>query len=256
MTFDANDPPATALGWLFDRPIAHRGLHDRALGVVENTPGAVARAIEHGLSVEVDVQETADGEAVVFHDDTLDRLTEETGPVMARSVAQLRRAAFRETADRIWTLDECLDLIGGRAALAVEIKTVGDHRRFTRRVADILTARGGRVAAKSFDPRVVATLREIAPRIPRGVVGEAFRDGDPHWAHLGPLKRFAARNLLHFPATRPDFLSWSVQDLDRPVVRLARRAGLPVMTWTVRTPEDQARAALGADQMVFESFVP
>lgn len=245
-----------ALDGLFERPIAHRGLHDRAKGVVENTASSVARALEQRFSIEIDVQETAEGEAVVFHDDTLERLTEGTGPVIARTVAELRAIPFRETADRIWTLDECLDLVGDQAALAVEVKTVGDHRRLTQRVAKVLSARGGSLAAKSFDPRVVADLRTLAPRIPRGVVGEAFSDGDPHWAHLGPLRRFAARNLLHLPATRPHFLSWSVHDLDRSAIRLARRAGLPVMTWTVRTPEDQARAALGADQMVFEGFIP
>lgn len=244
------------LDWLFERPIAHRGLHDRALGVVENTPSAVARAIEHGYAIEIDVRETADGEAVVFHDEALDRLTEATGRVAEKSLAELRRAPFRETSDRIWTLDECLDLVAGRAALVVEVKAARDHARLTRRVAERLVARGGPVAAKSFDPRVVATLRRLAPGLARGVIGEAFRDVDADWAHLGRGGRFAARNLLHLPMTRPDFLSWNVHDLERRIVRMLRARGRPVMTWTVRTPADQARAALLADQMVFEGFLP
>lgn len=245
------------LDWLFERPIAHRGLHDRAIGVVENTPSAVARAVEHGFGVEIDVQISADGEAVVFHDDTLDRLTEASGPVDALPLAELRKIPFRETADRIWTLDECLDLMGGRTPLTVEIKSLfSADMRLAARVADRLTARGGPVAAKSFDPRVVKTLRHAAPAVPRGVIGEAFENSDPHWSFLSSARRFAARNLLHVPLTRPDFLSWHVRDLPRRSVSLARAAGLPVMTWTVRTPEDQARAGLHADQMVFEGFVP
>lgn len=245
------------LDWLTARPIAHRGLHDRAAGVIENTPTAVAHAVEAGFSAEIDVQISADGEAVVFHDETLDRLTEACGPVSALPLAELRRVAFRETQDGIFTLDDCLDLVGGRQALVVEVKSsFGGDMRLAARVAERLRARGGPVAAKSFDPRVVATLRRLAPSLPRGIVGEAFADDDPHWAGLSARRRFAARNLLHWPATRPDFLSWSVRDLTRPAVRLARAAGRPVMTWTVRSPEDQARAALNADQMVFEGFRP
>lgn len=244
------------LDWLFERPIAHRGLHDRALGVIENTPSAVARAIERGYAIEIDVRESADGEAVVFHDDDLDRLTEATGPVAARTLAELRAAPFRETSDRIWTLDQCLDIVAGRTPLVVEIKSGRSHERLTQRVADRLTARGGPVAAKSFDPRVVAGLKVFAPKLARGIIGEDFADADPHWARLTAKGRFAARNLLHWPVTRPDFLSWSVRDLSRRSVRFARAAGRPVMTWTVRTPEDQARAAVYADQMVFEGFLP
>lgn len=245
------------IDWLTARPIAHRGLHDRAAGVIENTPTSVARAMEAGYAAEIDVQISADGEAVVFHDETLDRLTEARGQVAALPLAELRRVAFRETSDRIFTLDDCLDVVAGRQALVVEVKSVfGADMRLAARVAERLSERGGYVAAKSFDPRVVATLRRLAPSIPRGIVGEAFADGDPHWEALGPRRRFLARNLLHWPATRPDFLSWSVDDLDRPTLRIARAAGLPVMTWTVRTPADQARAALGADQIVFEGFRP
>jgi glycerophosphoryl diester phosphodiesterase len=90
-------PPIEAL---FARPIAHRGLHDRARGVIENTPSAVRAAVEAGYGIEVDVQRTAEGEAVVFHDDTLDRLTEASGAVAAYSLAELRKVPFRETSDR------------------------------------------------------------------------------------------------------------------------------------------------------------
>lgn len=245
------------LDWLTARPIAHRGLHDRAAGVIENTPTAVGEAISAGFAAEIDVQLSADGEAVVFHDETLDRLTEASGPVAALTLAELRTIAFRETADRIFTLDECLDLVDGRQALVVEIKSsFGGDDRLVTRVAERLAGRNNGVAAKSFDPLVVAALRRLAPGVPRGIVGEAFADDDPHWAALSPHRRFAARNLLHLPKTRPDFLSWNVHDLERPLVRLSRAMGVSVMTWTVRTLADQALAAVWADQIVFEGFRP
>ncbi|WP_020178293.1 glycerophosphodiester phosphodiesterase family protein [Methylopila sp. M107] len=249
---------AGRLDWLTARPIAHRGLHDAGAGVVENTPAAVARAVKAGYGVEIDVRLSADGEAVVFHDATLDRLTEASGPVSALTVAELRRVAFRASSDRIFTLDECLDLVGGRQALVVEIKSGFDaDMRIAARTADILNARGGPVVAESFDPRVLLELRRRAPKIPRGVVGEAFAADSSYWAgRLTRLQRFAARNLLHWPLTRPDFLSWDVNDLSRGSVRLARAIGVPVTSWTVLTPEDQARASLFADQIVFEGFRP
>lgn len=245
------------LDWLFERPIAHRGLHDRSIGVIENTPSAVARAIEHGFAVEIDVQPTRDGEAVVFHDATLDRLTEASGPVSARTLAELKTIAFRETSDRIWTLDDCLDMTGGESPIVVEVKSsFSGDMRLAARVAERIAARPAMVAPKSFDPRVLREFRRRAPQLPRGIIGEAFADDDPYWAGLTRAQRFGARNLLHWPWTRPDFVSWSVHDLQRRSVTAARALGKPVMSWTVRTPQDQARAALYADQIVFEGFVP
>lgn len=246
-----------ALDWLVARPIAHRGLHERAAGRIENTESAVAAAVERGFGVEIDVQVTREGEAAVFHDATLERLTEGVGPLAERSMAELRALAFRECADRIWTLDETCELVGGRVPLIVEVKAApGGDTRLARRTAEIVARHGGPIAVKSFDPRVLVLLRRLAPHLPRGIVGEAFANADPHWARLSNAQRFVARNLLHWRATRPDFVSWHVRDLDRRAVRAARATGRPVMTWTVRTPEDQARAARGADQIVFEGFLP
>lgn len=240
---------------LFALPIAHRGLHDRARGIIENTPSAVRAAVDAGYGIEVDVQRTADGEAVVFHDDTLDRLTEATGAVAAYNLAELRKVPFRETADRFWTLDELLEEVSGHSPLFVEIKSqFDDGTPLATHVGARLSAYKGPAAAESFDPRMVAVLRREQPGVPRGVIGCAFEE-DEDWAELSAAQRFAMRHLLHWPSTRPDFLSWDVHDLSRAAVRLARSvAGTPVSTWTVRTPADQARAGLYADQMVFEGF--
>ncbi len=236
----------------FARPIAHRGLHDRAAGVIENSAAAVAAAIAAGYGVEVDVQPSVDGRLMVFHDDGLERLTAETGPVAARSAAELARIGLAGSAagDRIWTLDDLLDLAGGRAALVIELKSrwngdVSAARTLGRRLA----AYGGPAVAKSFDPAMVAALRRAAPALPRGIVGCAF--ADRHWDPMPAAMRFRLRNLAHWPLTRPDFLSWQVADLP---ALAARVTGVPVMSWTVRTAADRARAARLADQIVFEGF--
>jgi glycerophosphoryl diester phosphodiesterase len=247
----------SARSWLVARPIAHRGLHDRAAGRLENTLSAAQAAIEGGFAIECDVQDSADGEALVFHDHTLDRLTEARGPVRERRTADLVALAVGGTGDRIPTLSAFLDRIAGRVPLIVEIKSRFDgDLRLIRRAAQILRGYAGPVAAKSFDPAVVAALRELAPDLPRGIVAES-RYEHPDWANLGPAQKHAMGNLLHLAETRPDFLSWRVADLPSAAPFLCRHLGhMPVMTWTVRTEEDRRRAAAHADQMVFEGFRP
>ncbi len=243
--------------WLTARPIAHRGLHDPKGGPRENTLSAAEAAIAAGFAIECDVQDTADGDAVVFHDHTLERLTAATGAVRDRRAAELTALAVGPTPDRIPTLTAFLDRIAGRVPLVIEIKSRFDgDMGLARRTAAIASAYAGPVALKSFDPAVVARLRELAPRLPRGVVAQSRYD-DPEWDKLTPEAKCAMANLLHFPETQPDFLSWRVGDLPCAAPFLCRHlAHMPVMTWTVRTEEDRKRALAHADQMVFEGFRP
>lgn len=244
------------LCWLTAQPIAHRGLHEASAGVIENTRTAVRRAIECGYAIEIDVQRSADDAVVVFHDDDLDRLTEATGPVDGLTSAELRGIPLRGTTDRIWSLAELLEEVGGRVPLVVELKSRFDgDMRLAAAAGGVLAAYSGRAVAKSFDPALVASLRNSQPDLPRGVIGCAFEDDE--WSILSPGRRLRYRNLLHWPETRPDFLSWDVHDLPRAAVTIARQLfGTPVLSWTVRTPADQARAAMYADQMIFEGFLP
>lgn len=245
-----------APAWLTARPIAHRGLHDR-VSIIENTIAAARAARERDFALECDVQLTADGESVVFHDFTLDRLTLGTGAVKDHTAAALAGIPFKATSERIPTLHALLAAIGGAVPLVCEIKSAFDgDLRLARRTAEVVAAYDGPVALKSFDPAIVAALRELAPEHPRGIVGERSFD-HPEWAMIPAERRHAMANLLHVEETRPDFISWHVRDLDTAAPYLCRRAaGLPVLTWTVRTPQDRAMAARWADQMVFEDFVP
>ncbi|MGX5736171.1 glycerophosphodiester phosphodiesterase family protein [Bosea thiooxidans] len=246
------------LGWLVARPIAHRGLHERAAGVIENSPSAAEAAIAGGFGIECDVQLTADGQAVVFHDFVLDRLTAETGAIVARKATELTGIALKGSDDRIPTLPAFLDLIGGRVPLVIEIKSRFDgDLALTKRTVEVLAGyKSHPIVIKSFDPEIVTALRELAPEIPRGIVAmNAYEYGD--FDHLSPERKHALANLLHFTESRPDFLSWKVADLDSAAPYLCRNAmGLPLMSWTVRTPEERQKAARLADQMVFEGFRP
>lgn len=244
--------------WLVARPIAHRGLHDRAAGRPENTLAAARAAVSAGFAIECDVQLSADGEAMVFHDPALGRLTRASEPVASKSAAELGALVIAGTAEKIPTLPDFLAAVGGAVPVIVEVKSRYDgDLRLAGRTAAVVAAYDGPVALKSFDPQIVTSLRTLCPkRIPRGIVAETTQD-DPAYAAMPWAMRRALSNLLHFAESRPDFLSWRVDDLPTAPTYLCRLLGkMPVMAWTVRSAEQRKRAAAHADQMVFEGFLP
>jgi glycerophosphoryl diester phosphodiesterase len=246
------------LSWLTARPVAHRGLHDISRGIVENMPSAIEAAIARRFSIEVDLQLTADGDAVVHHDDELGRLNEGSAALTELTVTQLKAVKFKNTADRIMTLSDLLGIVAGRVGLVLEIKSHYDFdRKLVQRVAQVLASYQGPVVAMSFDPDQIAVLKDIAPQIRRGIVAERDYYTDPYWNRLTPRQRFEMTALRHAFRTRPDFVAYSIDDLPAPAPWVARHIfGRPLLTWTVRTQEQRARARSHADQMIFEGFVP
>lgn len=248
---------ANAPAWLTARPIAHRALHDAARGVIENTPSAVDAALARDYAIEVDIQLSADGEAMVFHDDTLERLTLAEGPANALTAEELKAVEMRGTADRMMTLGELLGRVSGRVPLVIELKRAfnGDTA-VAARAADVLADYGGPAALMSFDPDLVTAVRALAPHIPRGITMEYHYD-DPEWDMLSHETKHEWGNLLHLPRTQPDFIAHYVKELPSAAVDAARQQSpMPLLTWTVRTAEDRETAARHADQMIFEGFLP
>jgi glycerophosphoryl diester phosphodiesterase len=243
--------------WLTARPVAHRGLHDRARGIIENMPGAVSAAISGNFAVEVDVQLSADGEAMVHHDDELGRLTDGAGALRSLTTAELKQIAFKDTAERMMTLGDLCELTAGRVPLVIEVKSHFDgDRKLVKRMADVLAAYRGPAVGMSFDPDQVIALRELAPQLTRGIVAERHYTGED-WPEASPAQRRGMTHLRHFFRTRPHFVSYSVNDLPAVAPWIAKHIlGLPLLTWTVRTPEQRERTARYADQMTFEGFVP
>jgi glycerophosphoryl diester phosphodiesterase len=244
-----------SFGWLVARPIAHRGWHGP--GRPENSLEAARAAAHAGYAVECDVQLSADGEAVVFHDAALDRLTDASGRVADVSAASLTALPLMGTQARIPTLADLLAALSGAVPLICEIKSGFDgDMRLADRAAEIARGYDGPLAFKSFDPEIVAHLRASDCERPLGIVAEAHYD-DPYFAAMSaPAKRDAAA-FTHIARTRPDFLSWHVGDLPHATPTLMRAlAAKPVMAWTVRKPEQWALAREFADQAVFEGEVP
>jgi glycerophosphoryl diester phosphodiesterase len=241
------------LSWLCRTPIAHRGLHDAKAGIVENSLSAFRAAIASGYAIELDLQPSRDGEAMVFHDETLERLTEAQGRVNAHDAGALRALRLRGTGDTIPTLKEVLDLVAGKVPLLIEIKA------WTRRVG-LLEARAathlrdyrGPVAVQSFNPLSLRWYRHNVPVIPRGLLSTDYRAATP--CALTRRERFALRHLLAAPVIRPHFIAYDVRALPALAPRIARALGLPLIAWTVASDEERRIGARYADNIIFEGF--
>jgi glycerophosphoryl diester phosphodiesterase len=246
-----------ALDWLTARPIAHRGLHDAATGTIENSAGAVQAALAAGYGIEVDLQISADGEAMVHHDAVLGRLTEGDGRLDQLTSAQLKRVEFRDSAERMLALPDLCDLIGGRAVLLPELKSRFDgDGRLAARVAALLSHYKGPVAPMSFDPLQLEVLRQKAPKLPRGIVAARYRP-HPYWDLMPPRLRRGMGSLLPSIPARPQFVAYMNDNLPALAPWLARHIlCLPLLTWVVRTEAEQQRVARYADQIIFEGFRP
>jgi len=243
--------------WLTARPVAHRGLHDRARGIIENMPGAAQAAIDGNFGIELDVQLTKDGEAMVHHDDALGRLTEGSGTLLDLTSAQLKAVKFKDTPERMMSLGDLCALVKGRVPLVIEVKSHFDgDRKLVARVAEVLASYRGPAVAMSFDPDQVLALRELLPERPRGIIAQRTYDA-ADWPETTPAQRDGMLHLRHALHTRPHFVAFWVEQLPAPAPWVARNIfGLPLLTWTVRTPEQRERAARYADQMIFEGFRP
>lgn len=242
---------------LFANPIAHRGLHDVANGLVENCESAFAAAIDSGFAIECDVQLSADNEVVVFHDSTLDRLMTTKGDVHKLSVSELKKAAFKGGKDKIQTLHELLEQVSGKVPLIIELKSRWDGGEgLALRVAETVGSYIDPVATMSFDPVLVAATQRWLPYLPNGIVAEHYKDID-HWKFLSRFERFKLTRMLHWRRSRPDFISYNIEDLpSRSVALMENLMSVPVICWTVRNPEQAAKAEKICDQITFEGFDP
>jgi glycerophosphoryl diester phosphodiesterase len=243
--------------WLTARPVAHRGLHDQADGRIENMPGAAQAAVSGNFAIECDIQLSSDGEAMVHHDDALGRLTEGSGALLGLTAAQLRAVTFKETSERMMTLGDLCALVAGRVPLIIEVKSHFDgDRKLVARMAQVLSAYSGPAVGMSFDPDQVTALQTLMPQLPRGIIAQRqYTSAD--WPEATPAQRRGMQHLSHAFRTRPHFVAYWVNDLPDPSPWIARNIfGCPLLTWTVRSPEQREKAARHADQMIFEGFVP
>ncbi|MEH6647110.1 glycerophosphodiester phosphodiesterase family protein [Sulfitobacter sp.] len=237
-------------------PLAHRALHDVTDGRPENSRAAIRAAIEAGYGIEIDVQLSGDGAAMVFHDYHLERLTEKQGAVQLFNSDELKATALRGGNEGIPDLPEVLALVAGKVPLLIELKdqdgamgaSVGALERAT---ADALAGYVGEIAVMSFNPHSVAAMQVLVPHVPRGLTTSAYLPED--W----PLSEAVCAELRAIPdydRVGASFISHEVTDLDRPRVAELKAAGAMICCWTVRSAEQEAQARQVADNITFEKY--
>lgn len=237
-------PAPNRVAFLKAQPYAHRGLHGG--GTIENSRAAFRAAIALGHGIELDVQAARDGEAMVFHDATLERLTDSSGAVAAHTPAELGRIALKGVGESIPPLPEILALIAARVPVLIEIKVKGQRvAPLCLSVRRALEGYRGDAAIMSFNPLVGAWFAENAARIVRGLV---VTEEGKHGAK-GAIERWAS-----MARAKPDFLAYDVRDLPSKFASAARARGIPVLTWTVRNADAEARAFAHADEAIYEKL--
>lgn len=238
-------------------PIAHRALHDRAQGRIENSPAAIKAAVAAGYGIEVDLQLSSDGVPMVFHDEDLDRLTDEKGPVNGRTAGELGKINLKGATDTIPTLTEVLALIGGKVPLLIELKdqtlimgpTDGKLEAAT---AAALNGYKGDVALMSFNPHSIARMARLSPHLPRGITTSAYDADD--WAPLPAEVCDRLRGVPDYDATGSSFISHEARDLARPRVAELKAQGAKILCWTIRSAADEALVRKIADNVTFEGY--
>lgn len=239
MTFDG------PLGWLTRRPIAHRGLHDGNVAVIENTIAAAEAAIAGDYAIECDVCLSSDGVPVIFHDPTLERLSAESGRVADWSSGDLSRLSLGNTEQGIPTVAAFLAFIDGRVPVVMQMKgtSAEEDAGYFAALRPVISGYRGQLALMSFDPWLIDQALAGCD-LPVGLTAEGLRPEllAAHRAIVERGCRFVSYSVHHLPNP---FIDW---------MRNERRA--PVISWTVRTPEDIAATRAHADQMTFEGFVP
>lgn len=240
-------------------PIAHRALHDLGAGRPENSCAAMQAAVNAGYGIEIDVQLSSDGVAMIFHDYDLGRLTAERGAVAQRSATALSAIPLKGGSEGIPTLAEGLALVAGRVPLLIEIKdqsgalSAGPDA-LERAVAQALEGYVGPVAVMSFNPHAVAAFGALRPDLPRGLTTEEFTAED--WGLVPAATRERLSTIPDYAATGASFLSHGVRDLSMPRVAELKAEGARILCWTVRSAAQEAQARQVAENITFEGYTP
>ncbi len=234
--------------WLVEYPIAHRGLHTDEMP--ENSLGAFQNAIDNGYPIELDVHLTCDGTVVVFHDDSLARVTNKDGYVKNLTKDTLKDYSLFGTKYTIPTFKEVLDLVAGQVPILIEVKNTGKVGELESALLKILKDYTGEYAIQSFNPYVLEWFKKNAPQIARGQLAGYFKG-----EKLSFIKKFALkRMLLNKKISCPDFISYDARNVPNRFVN--KYKNLPLLVWCVRSQDEYLKKVKYCDNIIFENFEP
>lgn len=231
--------------FIVSKYIAHRGYHTE--NAPENSLAAFEKAMSANFAIELDIQRISDGTIVVFHDETLSRMTGKDGYVRMLKKTDLKKYKLAGTDQTIPTFKETLKLIAGKVPLLIEIKNDSKVGEFEKEVLEILKNYKGEFAIQSFNPYVLLWFKEHAPNIMRGQLASFFKGQKMPFARRHALKRMKFNK-----QTKPDFISYKASDLPNRFVK--KYKNLPLLAWTIRNNDEFMHAVKHCDNMIFEGF--
>lgn len=244
--------PSEAQRAIFGRVwFAHRGLHTQDRTVPENSLPAFAAAAQRGCGVELDVQLSKDGQVVVFHDDTLERVTGAAGRVDSRTLEELQQLRLCNTQATIPLFTQVLEVLNGSGPLIVELKTGPRNRELCQKTLEILRRYPGEYCIESFDPSIVGWFRRNAPDVLRGQLSDAQRN----FTMLSKPKGFLLSRCLGNFLARPQFIAWGPGPHNL-LERLVCGLGPLRVRWTVHPQDDRQALLEEYDAQIFEFFDP
>lgn len=231
--------------WLLNTPVAHRGLWGGE--IIENSLPAYENAVKHGFAIEIDLYLTKDNYLVSFHDKTLVRMTGENGFIYEKTLAELKELSLLGSAHKIPTFDEVLSVVSGKVPLLIEIKDQPD-KNVVEKVVERLKSYKGEFAIQSFNPFYINKVKKLAPDFIRGILATKT-----HGKDLKPLTRFIVKNMSLNFLIKPDFISYSFEDLP---LKKSKVKNIPVITWTVTDKDIATTVKPYAQNVIFENFIP
>jgi len=235
---------------------AHRGLHDAAAGIPENSLPAMRRAVEAGYGIELDLHLTTDGRLVVFHDDKLDRICGVSGRVDEKDWAELSSYRLLGTEERMPLFSEVLEIVGGKIPLIIEVKYQKNYAELCAAMMTMLKDYEGLYCVESFHPSPIRWMMQHHPEIPRGFLSDHYRgEGVPR--RLQPAK-WAAQELLFNWGIRPHFIAYHHAEAPKtlPFALCRRIWHAPCVAWTCRSEAEDAAAWQNFDAVIFEHYSP
>lgn len=234
--------------WLVETPIAHRGLHDK--NIPENSLGAFSKAIEKGFAIKLDVQLLADNTVVVFHDESLARMTSNDGYIKYLNKEDLKALSLKGTKETIPTLQQVLKLVDGQVPILIDIKNKYKVGNLEQAVIDVLKNYKGDFAVQSFNPYSLEYIRQHAPNILRGQVSGYFKNEKIGWTKKYALKRMS----LNKKVSQPHFIAYEASALPNRFVK--KYKNLPLLAWCVKSKEEYLKTVKYCDNVIFEKFIP
>ncbi len=237
------------ISWIKENPIAHRGLYTE--NIPENSLGAFENAVKNNYVIELDVQFTKDKEVVVFHDENLKRMTNDTRNIEDVNYDELKNLRLGKTNERIPTLEEVLELVDNKVAILIEIKDCKDYIKLSEKTYKILKGYEGKYAIQSFNPFILQWYKNNASEVIRGQLSGTFTEGSEN---LNALEKFALKNLLLNFKSKPNYIGYELEGIPKSKLENLRKKGVPIIIWTVKNKEAMEKAYKYSDNIIQKNY--